>query len=199
MTLPRPLETSVAALCAVLFGLVLYQNWAAMPAFDPPPMTLTPRPVHEASAYFAPPSEAAFDIIDQHPIFSATRKPVEVPSNASSAAAVVIAPPNATLVGIIADDQTKLALVKSPGLPFSTSLGIGAMLDGWQVTEITNDHVTLRTGGRQYVLTLYGTSDATQMQGPMPQQTSNGPVSHPVQNSTNLLPGGSGPIQNQNN
>lgn len=152
-----PWEISLTGLCAVLGVAVLYECAAPLQAFDPPEIELKKHEVTASVAFFSPPSEASFAAIDAHPLFSPTRKPIDVPQEAGGPGGTGSAPPpllNVTLVGIIIDGERQLALVKVQGAPFAESLKVGATLDGWQVKEIAPDKVVFHAGTAEQILGL---------------------------------------------
>lgn len=157
MTLSHSLEWSLAALCAALAAIAAYEYEVPIQPFRPPAVSLTVRPLAAEADFYSPPSEAAFSSIDERPIFNPTRKAVEAAPTPEGGVGAPPPPPNATLVGVIADAQNKLALVKEQGSVFATSLAVGSTIDGWQVAEIDADRVLLRAGAAQATLTMYGT------------------------------------------
>lgn len=161
MTLPRPLEAAMAILCGILFFVVIYQitSNSNVPEVDPYPFT--PHFKKTNTSFFSPPSEAAFDIIDQRPLFVLDRKPVAAAELPGGPEKGTLPPPNATLVGIISDAHKQLALIKTQGSPFANSVSVGMSVEGWQVSEIGVDHVLLRAGSTQITLTMNGARSST--------------------------------------
>lgn len=166
-----PWELALSGLCIVLGGAILYECAAPLQAFTPPALELKKHQAVATTAFFSPPSEASFAAIDARPLFSPTRKPIDVPQAAGGpAGSGPSAPPpllNVVLVGVILDGEKQLALVKVQGAPFAASLKVGATLDGWQVKEIASDKVVFHAGTAEQVLGL-GDQRASQSQ---PAQT----------------------------
>lgn len=136
---------------ALLAALLIYQIAAPLPAPDVPVVQLKPMatPVSSVAPVITPPPEA-FAEIGARPMFSPARK-----SAASSAdAAQALPPPDVSLVGIIVDNQTRLALLKSQTVPFATAYGVGQSISGWQVAEIAPDRVVLNAGPARLELKL---------------------------------------------
>ncbi len=156
----NPPEWTLAGVCAVLGAIFLYECLAPLPAFHPPILQLRPRNIARSTVFFSPPSQAAFSVIDQHPLFNPTRKPMDVAQTPGGGAAPLsTAPPplpQMTLVGVIADSQNQIALVTMQGSPFATSLVVGAAIGGWQVTKITADGIVLQAGALQQTITMNG-------------------------------------------
>ncbi len=154
MAAGRRLDIGLTLVSALLASALAYVIWAPLGAFDPPAVTVSDLPQPPAIIPFNPPPQAAFAAIDARPIFNPTRKPVEATAVAGNSTAA--APPDVVLVGVIIDPKNQLALVKREGAPFAESLALGASLDGWEVTEIAPDHVTLRSAAQEFVLGLDG-------------------------------------------
>ena len=72
--------------------------------------------------------------------------------NSGLGSAVPPLPSNVSLVGVIIDGDRQLALIKTQGAPFAESLRVGAVIDGWKVTEIAPDKVVLRAGTAEQIL-----------------------------------------------
>ncbi len=163
------LEIGMVAVCCVLAVLVFYENAAPLPTLNPPALTWMPRPVRVVSGFFGPPSEAAFSVIDERPVFNISRKPVDAGSvPGTPGAATTLAPPDAALIGVIIDSKNQLAMLKEQGSPFAVSLPVGGTLGGWQIAEITADHVVLRAGSVQLTLTMNGARPSSQAQNRLP-------------------------------
>ena len=152
-----PWELALTGLCIVLGGAVLYECAAPLQAFNPPALELKKHQVAVNAAFFSPPSEASFSAIDTRPLFSPTRKPIDVPQGPGESgpgSAVPPLPSNVSLVGVIIDGDRQLALMKTQGAPFAESLRVGALIDGWKVTEIAPDKVVLHAGTAEQILGL---------------------------------------------
>lgn len=153
-TAGRRWDIGLTLVSALLASTLAYEIWAPLGDFDPPAVAVPDQPPPPATIPFNPPPQATFAAIDARPIFNPTRKPVEATAVAGNSTAA--APPDVVLVGVIIDPKNQLALVKREGAPFAESLALGASLDGWEVTEIAADHVTLRSAAQEFVLGLDG-------------------------------------------
>jgi hypothetical protein len=150
----NPAQLALSALCialAVLLGLVALAPLPDIPATpaqarsDPADDTPLPR--------FDPPSRSAFAAVDERLVFNPERVRISAPfqpgtSNASSL------PSDLSLVGVILDDNTRLALFKSPTAPLAVGVPVGGSIEGWQVTRIDTDTVALRAGGPEQEMSL---------------------------------------------
>ncbi len=150
----QSVQLGLGGLCVVLTIAFAYLCTAPLPAFDPPAMQLAARkPPSEITPFMAPP-QAAFAAIDARPMFNPARRPITpsaLPGNASSGPPPA---PDITLIGVILDGKTQLAMVKGQGAPFATSVGVGESIGGWQVAEISPDHVSLRAGVYEHTLRM---------------------------------------------
>ncbi|MGA7713062.1 MAG: hypothetical protein WCA81_14250 [Rhizomicrobium sp.] len=148
-------ELALTGLCVLLGAAVLYECAAPLQAFNPPALELKKHQIAATAAFFSPPSEASFSAIDARPLFSPSRKPIDVPQapgESGLGSAVPPLPSNVSLVGVIIDGDRQLALIKTQGAPFAESLRVGAVIDGWKVTEIAPDKVVLRAGTAEQIL-----------------------------------------------
>jgi type II secretory pathway component PulC len=102
------------------------------------------------------PPAASFAAIDTRPIFDASRQPVAAPPEALSVSGSSGSLPPLTLVGIIIDRQTRLALIKLAGAPLAMSYAVGMSVSGWQIVEIEADRIVLRAGGANQEIRLTG-------------------------------------------
>jgi hypothetical protein len=150
----RRLDLGLYASCAVLVGAFTYEVWAPLGEFTLPTAALPERPSLPTISPFNPPPQSSFAAIDARPIFSPARKPIESTAVAGTSSAAT--PPDVALIGVILDGKTQLALLKREGAPFAESTAVGASVDGWEVTEITPDHVVLRSGAQEFVLSMDG-------------------------------------------
>ena len=151
MSVPRQtVLTAFMGTGVLLAALQVYQIAAPLPDPDVPVVTLKPRTTEIAAAapVITPPA-GVFGEIGARPMFSPARR-----AAVTGEAAQALSPPDVTLVGIIFDKDTRLALLKSPSLPFATSYGVGAAILGWQVSEIAADRVVLTSGPARHELRL---------------------------------------------
>jgi hypothetical protein len=150
----RRLDFGLALACILSAAGLIYEIGAPLAAFDLPPVTPPDLPPSPTIVAFNPPPQASFAVIDARPIFNPTRQPVEATALPGNATATT--PPDVVLVGVIIDAKNQLALVKREGAPFAQSVVLGASLDGWDITEIAADHVTMHAGAQEFVLGLDG-------------------------------------------
>jgi len=136
---PRKLFIALVGADAVLAAALVYA--LAVPVSEPDVPAVAPKPNYVQSAALLPvvtPPAEDFTEIARRPLFSATR--VGIPASAETEGAL---PPDIQLVGIIADTQDKLALVRMAGEPLAKALHLGAMVSGWRVADILADRVVL--------------------------------------------------------
>jgi len=150
-------QIGLAAGCTVLVAVLITEIVMPISSYEVPVLTLAKRTQLYISDFYSPPSDAAFNEIEQRPIFTARRKPTEGNSSERQPGLATVPPlQNAMLVGIIKEGDTQLALIKIRGTPFASSVAVGEQIQGWQLTELTADKAVLRAGMLQTVLTLGG-------------------------------------------
>jgi len=150
----RTLLGSISILMAALFG---YECLSPIADLEIPTVRLA-LPTRDAVAgqVFQMPTSASFATIDARPVFDATRQPVAAPPEAFVADGTSSSLPPMTLVGIIIDRQTRLALIKLAGAPLAMSYAVGMSVSGWQIVEIEADRIVLRAGGANQEIRLTG-------------------------------------------
>lgn len=167
--LSRFLPSLLAGVAALLMLVVALTQWQSVDAAIPMPAAKA-----AAGAATLPPSQAmaalSLDpaqeaVILARPLFSPTRRPPPPPPPPSSATAAgggtetkpsVPQPPpmNFTLVGIVRDPASSLALVQpSDGKPV-LSLQTGQELGGWTLVSIGIDSASFRNGAAVRELVL---------------------------------------------
>lgn len=110
-----------------------------------------PHRVAPVPADAAMPNESTFAEISERPLFSSTRRPAPPPA-AAPAAVVAPAPPpppprvSATLLGIVAEPEGNLALIKVQNAATAVIVSEGETIGGWQVSHILEDRVVLTSG-----------------------------------------------------
>jgi hypothetical protein len=162
------IRLALGAFCALLAATLSYECFYPIPDLETPSIRLAassaePAAVHPA---FQLPPESSFAAIDARPIFDPSRRPVAGPPEQSSAdgSAAGTLPPM-TLIGIIIDRQTRLALIKLAQAPQALSYAVGSSLAGWQIVAIEADKVVLRAhGAADQIVRMTGKS-----QKPAPQ------------------------------
>ena len=164
--LSRFLPSLLAGVAALLMLVVALTQWQSVDAAIPMPAAKA-----AAGAATLPPSQAmaalSLDpaqeaVILARPLFSPTRRPPPPPSSATAAGggtetkpSVPQPPPmNFTLVGIVRDPASSLALVQpSDGKPV-LSLQAGQELGGWKLVSIGIDSASFRNGAAVRELVL---------------------------------------------
>jgi hypothetical protein len=104
-------------------------------------------------ARFDAPPKQSFAEVDDRLVFNPARTRVVAPSQPGASNATSL-PSDLSLVGVILDEDTKLALFKSPAQPLAVGVSLGGSIDGWRVTRIDSDSVALRAGGPEQELRL---------------------------------------------
>jgi len=146
LVLPRP-QMLLIALCCALGAILTYEIAAPLGVIAVPTVTLR----SSSAATVLPqrvvslPPLAAFAAFNDRPIFSPQRKAI-APAPVGAAAMAPPPPPVASLVGIIIDAQRRIAMIRTASSPLATAVAVGDTLQGWQVTEIAPDRVTLHQG-----------------------------------------------------
>lgn len=142
MTLKRQTVLyGLSGLCAVLAALLAYQLAAPLPDLDAPVVRLKPRtePAAAVLAVSAPAPES-FAEIDARALFAPDRRGIAASGDGSGQA------PDIALVGIIADGQDRLALIKTPASPLASAYRVGATISGWRVIAIAPDRLVIGSG-----------------------------------------------------
>jgi hypothetical protein len=136
----------------VLIGAIAYESLAPLD----PVVVETPRPSlrHVPSikpVAYAPPAIELFADLDARPLFTATRKPLQDPTQANGAAA-----PSSdfVLVGVIMGGSRAVALLRNKATSASTSAAVGDVVNGWRVAKIDATTVTLHANGSDFVVPL---------------------------------------------
>lgn len=173
----NPIQLVLSAVCTGLVVLFGYLLVAPLPEISAPPV-VHPHPAAAAHkkadsdddsdsdssdddsdndattmARFIAPSKQAFAEVDDRLVFNPARTRVAAPSQPGASNATSL-PSDLSLVGVILDDNTKLALFKSPNQPLAVGVSLGGSIEGWQVTRIEPDSVALRAGGPEQEMSL---------------------------------------------
>lgn len=141
-------QIAMVILCMLMAGLFAYQLMAPPAAFALPDVHVKPKAIamQMPQAFIAPP-EAAFDAINERPLFLPSRKAIAAPDTGTGPTQAGPPPlPNMAVVGVIGDAQNSIAMVKLAGTPFAQAMGVGASLGGWQIATIGPDKIVLRSG-----------------------------------------------------
>ena len=181
-------QIGLSSICGTLLLIYLCEGWAPLPQISVPPRGLIrPSLRVTATADFVPPSARTFDAINDRPIFAPDRKPLAPPPVGTSSAPPPL--PSISLVGVILDSNTQLALIRSAASPLEVSYAVGASVDGWQLTEIDAEKIVLRYGSSVDEIELKATSALPDERAQ--QRPPSGTV--PVSTSAAPQPGNSSP------
>ena len=80
-------------------------------------------------------------------------------------------PTDLSLVGVILDGDTRLALFKSASAPLAVGVSVGGSIEGWQVTRVEPDQVGMRSAAGEQEIKLA----AGKPSGQLDAQPGNGP------------------------
>jgi len=194
----NPAQLVLSGICGVLAALLGYLVLAPLPELSVPPVHARSEPVEDDTPLprFGAPPMTAFAEIDDRSVFNPARIRVSSPSVAGATNATSL-PSDISLVGVILDGETKLALIKSPQMPLAVGLAVGGSIEGWQVTRVEPDRVALRAGGPEQELKLSDNKPAPQT---APQQlTGPGNFRRPFPRPGFPQSGVNGPNNNGNN
>lgn len=141
-------QIAMVVLCVLMAGFFAYQLMAPPAEFALPDVHVKPKAIAmQMPAPFIAPPQAAFEAINDRPLFLPSRKPIAAPATSPGAAPAGPPPlPNMAVVGVIGDAQNSIAMVKLAGSPFAQAMGVGASLGGWQIASIAADKIVLRSG-----------------------------------------------------
>ncbi|HEY6577857.1 MAG TPA: hypothetical protein VIY09_00915 [Rhizomicrobium sp.] len=150
----NPAQLVLWAICGALAVLLGYMLLAPLPEIALPQVAPPSQPADDTPlARFDAPSRQAFAEVDDRSVFNPLRARVSAPFQPGAASATNL-PADLSLVGVILDEDTKLALFKFPLAPLAVGVPVGGSVEGWQVTRIEPDMVTLRAGGPEQVMRL---------------------------------------------
>jgi len=149
-----PAQIVLACICGLLGAALLYLLLAPLPEYSVAEIRPPAVPADNAppARFEAPPMEA-FAAVDDRSVFNPLRVRVEAPAAPSSAGATSL-PSDLTLIGVILDGDTRLALIKSPSHPLAVGVAVGGSIEGWQVSRVDPDKIVLRGGGSEQELKM---------------------------------------------
>ncbi|MGH6889941.1 MAG: hypothetical protein ACREHF_12230 [Rhizomicrobium sp.] len=150
----NPAQLALSALCIALAVVLGFIVLAPLPDVPAAPAQARSEPADDTPLpRFDPPPRSAFAAVDDRLVFNPLRVRVSAPfqPGASSASSL---PSDLSLVGVILDDNTRLALFKSPAEPLAVGVAVGGSIEGWRVTRIDADSVALRAGGPEQEMSL---------------------------------------------
>ena len=138
----------LGSICTALLLLLGYECFSPIAEVETPSLRLKlpSGDVTRAPSFEMPPA-ASFAAIDARPIFDPSRRPVASPPDAPSANGAPLSLPSLTLVGVIIDRQTRLALIKLTEASLATAYSVGTWLGEWQIVQIEADKIILRASG----------------------------------------------------
>lgn len=140
------IHLALLALCALLTLILIYEVEAPVGDFEVASVNRAsdePLPRAAGRPFLIAPVET-FSAINERSMFDPARKAVASQTNKGVAAGAP--PPPVVLVGVIIDQQNRLALLKSPDQPLAKGVRLGEAIDGWQVTAIEPDRIVLHAG-----------------------------------------------------
>jgi hypothetical protein len=172
----NPAQIALAALCGMLSILLGYMLFAPLPDIPAPAIQTHADPVDDAPpARFDAPPKQAFAEVDDRSVFNPLRVRVIGPS-APGAANTNSLPADLSLVGVILDGDTRLALFKSAAAPLAVGVSVGGSIEGWQVTRVGPDEVGMRSAAGEQAIKLA----AGKPSGQPPGQPVGGPGNSPL-------------------
>jgi hypothetical protein len=152
-----PTNIALGSLCGVLSLTTIYELSAPLPKLSESVVVSRERQVVTEAALipaFQPPSSDAFSEINTRPVFSPRRAPIRSDVSNTKDASAPPPPPASALIGVIIEGETRLAILKSAASPLETSVTLGAIVDGWQVTVIDSDRIVVRRGSQEQEIRL---------------------------------------------
>jgi hypothetical protein len=150
-----PAQLALAGICGALSLVFAYEIAAPISPFDVPKSAevYRPAPVTFEDTANAP-SAASFDDINAHPIFSASRAPIASHVDVTHGGTSSAFPTDVSLIGVIIEGQTRMALVKTASEPFARSVPQGGEIEGWTVSEVDPDKIVLSSGASKQEILL---------------------------------------------
>ncbi len=172
----NPAQLALTALCGVLSILLGYMLFAPLPDIPQPAIQAHADPVDDAPpARFEAPPKQAFAEVDDRSVFNPLRVRVSGPSDPGAANTNSL-PADLSLVGVILDGDTRLALFKSNSAPLAVGVSVGGSIEGWQVTRVEPDEVGMRSAAGEQEIKLAAGKPSGQPAG----QPVNGPGNSPL-------------------
>ncbi len=141
-------------LCGVLAVTLGWLWLAPLPEYPAPEIHLRAEATDNvAPAPFSPPPREAFAEVDDRSVFNPQRTRV-VASQAPGAVNTTSLPSDLSLVGVILDGDTKLALFRTQSAPLAVSVPLGGTIEGWQVARVEPDRVVMHAGAADQEMKL---------------------------------------------
>lgn len=134
-------------------------------AIWPPAKMLPPRSAATADASiatihppFAPPQIEGFSALQERPPFTPTRRHAPAPDTAT-AETNAEPPPDAALLGIIASEKGRIAVLRLSGSGEVMNLSSGDDIQGWKIVEIEDEHLIFAKGDKRHEIWLDGAEE----------------------------------------
>jgi hypothetical protein len=137
----------LAGVCCLLGAVLLYLLFAPLPEYSVAGIRNVP------PARFDAPPEETFKQVDDRSVFNPYRVRVNAPAVTTTTGAANL-PSDLTLVGVILDGNTRLALIKSPSSPLAVGVAVGGTIQGWQISRVDPDKIVLHGAGADQELKL---------------------------------------------
>ena len=189
-----PAQLALAGLCGALTLILAYEIAAPIPPFDVSKSSevFRPAPITFQDSANAP-SAASFGDINAHPIFSASRAPIASHLDMTHGGESSAFPSDVTLIGVIIEGQTRLALIKTASAPFAQSVAQGGEIEGWTVAEVDPDKIVLSSGATKQEILLAANRGSESLGLSLNPGIGAGPNVGPGV-SPNIAPGSNAPV-----
>ena len=166
----------LTALCGMLAIMLGYMLFAPLPDIPAPAIQARAEAVDDTPpARFEAPPKQAFAEVDDRSVFNPLRVRVSGPSQPGAANTNSL-PADLSLVGVILDGDTRLALFKSASAPLAVGVSVGGSIEGWQVTRVEPDKVGMRSAAGEQEIKLAGGKPGGQPVGQPLNVPGNGPL-----------------------
>jgi hypothetical protein len=147
-------QLALFGLCGLLAITLAWLWLAPLPEYPAPEIHLRSEQADSvAPALYSPPSAEAFAEVDDRSVFNPQRTRV-VASQSQGAVNTTSLPTDLSLIGVILDADTKLALFRTQSAPLAVSVPMGGTIEGWQVARIEPDRVVMHAGGADQEMKL---------------------------------------------
>lgn len=148
----RPPAIALLSLCGLLSITFVRQLFGPEKGYVIPTVSLSlalPQ-VPQLPVFDPPPTEVLLEI-SERPLFNPKREPIqpaienkEVPPPA----------PQVAFIGTISQAGQQIAMVKTPSSPLAFSVRVGGTLEGWQVSDISQERILLAAKSATYEVKL---------------------------------------------
>jgi hypothetical protein len=169
-------QLALTELCGILAIMLGYMLFAPLPDIPAPPIHAQAEPVDDTPpARFEAPPKQAFAEVDDRSVFNPLRVRVSGPAQPGAANSNSL-PADLSLVGVILDGDTRLALFKSASAPLAVGVSVGGSIEGWQVTHVEPDKVGMRSAAGEQEIKLAGAKPGGPPVGQPPNVPGNVPL-----------------------